>query len=117
MALDEPRGAPRVELLSWQPRVFYHHNFLSESEISSLTTGSSNTTAGVLKPFTGTGAWFEELQKRVARFTQEPISNFEQGFFYKYEPGRDTEPRRDWYVKQGNFMRNESHIFSCPWHQ
>lgn len=98
MAVDEPRNSrARVEHLSWQPRVFYHHNFLSETEIAHMQAGFGNATGTGIKPFTGAGEWFEALQKRVARFTQEPITNFEQGFFSKYDIGQDTEPRRDWY--------------------
>jgi hypothetical protein len=97
MSGSETRGSPRVEFLSWQPRVFYHHNFLTDSEISYLTDGNLNMTAGSIKPFTGNGKWFEDILARLARFTQEPIANFEQGFFSKYDPGHDTEPRRDWF--------------------
>ena len=100
MSGSETRGSPRVEFLSWQPRVFYHHNFLTDSEISYLTDGNLNMTAGSIKPFTGNGKWFEDILARLARFTQEPIANFEQGFFSKYDPGHDTEPRRDWYEKR-----------------
>jgi len=97
MSLDQPRGKPRVELLSWHPRVFYHHNFLSDMEVEALSKEGLNITSGAIKPYSGSGAWFDGFQKRLARFTHEPTSNFEQGFFFKYETGRDTEPRRDWF--------------------
>lgn len=105
MSLDEPRGLPRVEHLSWTPRVFYHHNFLSDMEIEALTKEGLNITAGVIKPYSGTGAWFEGFQKRLARFTHEPTTNFEQGFFFKYDTGRDTEPRRDWFKEDEHELK------------
>lgn len=98
MSTDSPRGVGRVEHLSWLPRVFYHHSFLSDSEIASLLAGTSNsTTRGDIKVFQGQGAWFDTLQKRIARFTQEPIGNFETGFFTQYESGQDKPMRRDWF--------------------
>ena len=97
MALDLPRGKAHVEHLSWTPRVFYHHNFLSDSDITSFMAGFANGTAGKIKPWNGNGDWFEAVQKRIARFAQEPIDNFEQGFFLKYAVGGETESQRDWY--------------------
>lgn len=116
MALDEgPRaGRARVEHLSWQPRVFYHHNFLSDNDVANLQAGFGNSTGTGIKPFTGAGEWFEALQKRIARFTQEPVSNFEQGFFSKYDVGQDTEPRRDWYATTDEILLSEKACFPRP---
>jgi len=99
MSVDSTRGTPKVEHLSWLPRVFYHHNFLTDSEISSLQASAGNMTLGANTAFRGHGAWFENLEKRIARFTQEPVANFEGGIFNVYKSGKENEPRRDWFNK------------------
>jgi hypothetical protein len=69
-----------------------------------LMGGNSNaTTQGEIRVFQGQGAWYDSIQKRIARFTQEPVGNFETGFFTQYQEGHDKPMRRDWYVR-GSFL-------------
>lgn len=96
MEVQGPRTKSHVELLSWSPRVFYHHNFLTPSEVASLKDGFANTTRSQ-QSWVGNGQWFDSLKNRIARFTQEPTANFELFFFSRYDPGVDSEPKRDWF--------------------
>lgn len=111
MTLDgSGKGVRSVELLSWNPRVFYHRNFLTESETSTLMASAFNSSTEdtvTSKPFNSNSAWYEDLLKRIARFTQEPPGNYELGIFSKYSVGAEMEARRDWYG------RNQEFYFHC----
>lgn len=92
----------RVELLSWSPRVFYHHNFVSQEEIALIIALSKNASVPTTVKNTVAIASDQEmiklLDRRISRFTQIPSPNFEAPLVTVYDVDYTSEAHRDWFV-------------------
>jgi len=106
-----------VELLSWRPRAFLYHGFLSDAEcdhIIALTEGRVKR-SGVVDAKTGktklddirtsTGAALErgqdatiaEIERRVSEWTRLPADHAEAMQVLRYEKGQTYKAHWDWF--------------------
>ncbi|KAI4381803.1 hypothetical protein MLD38_007842 [Melastoma candidum] len=120
---DEGRGEQWVELLSWEPRAFVYHNFLSAEEcqhlinlgkpymhkstvVDSSTTGKSTdsrvrTSSGTFLT-RGQDKVVRDIENRIADFTFIPIEHGEGLQILHYEVGQKYEPHYDYFNDEYN---------------
>lgn len=119
---EQDVGKPWVELISWEPRSFVYHNFLSKEECEYLVslarpnmlkstvvdsaTGKSKdsrvrTSSGT---FLGRGQdkIIRGIEKRIADFTFIPVEHGEGLQVLHYEVGQKYEPHYDYFHDQYN---------------
>uniref|UniRef100_A0A1D1YH63 procollagen-proline 4-dioxygenase n=1 Tax=Anthurium amnicola TaxID=1678845 RepID=A0A1D1YH63_9ARAE len=111
-----------TELLSWEPRAFLYHNFLSKEECEYLidlakprmekstvvdsATGKSKdsrvrTSSGTFLK-RGQDKIIRAIEKRIADFTFIPIENGEGLQILHYEAGQKYEPHFDYFLDEFN---------------
>ncbi|VFQ88687.1 unnamed protein product [Cuscuta campestris] len=111
-----------VEMISWEPRAFVYHNFLSKEECEYLInlakphmqkstvvdseTGKSKdsrvrTSSGTFLP-RGRDKMVREIEKRIADFTFIPVENGEGLQILHYEVGQKYEPHYDYFLDDFN---------------
>ncbi|KAL5713968.1 procollagen-proline 4-dioxygenase [Ranunculus cassubicifolius] len=111
-----------TEILSWEPRAFIYHNFLSKDECEHLIdlakphmekstvvdseTGRSKdsrvrTSSGTFLQ-RGRDKTIREIEKRIADFTFIPIEHGEGLQVLHYEVGQKYEPHYDYFLDQFN---------------
>ncbi|KAL9260897.1 putative prolyl 4-hydroxylase 3 [Drosera capensis] len=116
------RGEQWVEVLSWEPRAFIYHNFLSKQECEYLirlakpnlkkstvvdsTTGKSKdsrvrTSSGTFLT-RGQDKIIKDIEKRIADFTFIPVEHGEGLQVLRYEEGQKYEPHYDYFVDEFN---------------
>ncbi|KAI4386835.1 hypothetical protein MLD38_004733 [Melastoma candidum] len=116
------KGKEWVELLSWEPRAFVYHNFLSEEECQHLinlgkpymkkssvvdsTTGNSKdsrvrTSLGTFLT-RGQDKVVRGIEKRIADFTFIPVEHGEGLQILHYEVGQKYEPHYDYFSDEYN---------------
>jgi prolyl 4-hydroxylase len=117
-AQKEPQ---RVEVLSWSPRIFLIHNFLSEAECDHLIEQSkpqlkrstvvndeavdsgkvhfARTSKGMFFPPVTTDPVIREIEDRIALFTMIPRENGEAIQVLHYEVGGEYLPHHDYFDK------------------
>lgn len=116
-AAEKPANAPWIELLSWRPRAFLYHGFLSHAEcdhIIRLTEGRVSR-SGVVDAKTGktkldpirtsTGAALSrgqdatvaEIERRAAEWTRLPADHAEAIQVLRYENGQTYRGHYDWF--------------------
>jgi prolyl 4-hydroxylase len=107
-----------VEVLSWQPRVFYYHHFLTDEECDHIIKlGSPSLTRSLVigeggksvenpvRTSYGTfliGSALNDpvvinVEKRLADWTQIPVENGEALYLLRYELGQEYKPHFDWF--------------------
>lgn len=114
---------PWIETVSWSPRVFVFHNFISHEDCDHIvrlgeayvtrsqvvgTTGNSvqheaRSSSGVF--LTGSMAEDEvvkRVQKRIAEWTQIPESHGEVFYLIRYEVGQQYKPHFDYFSNDAN---------------
>ncbi|XP_030524066.1 probable prolyl 4-hydroxylase 10 [Rhodamnia argentea] len=117
---DGDRGEQWVELISWEPRAFVYHNFLSENECKYLieiaephmhkstvvdsATGKSKdsrvrTSSGTFLK-RGRDKIIRDIEKRIADFTFIPAEHGEGLQILHYEVGQKYEPHYDYFVDE-----------------
>eukprot|EP00250_Pteridium_aquilinum_P006143 c16117_g1_i1 orf=336-1217(-) len=116
---DEDRfGKPWVEVISWEPRAFIYHNFLSKEECEYLitlgkphmvkssvidsATGKSKdsrvrTSSGTFLS-RGQDEIIKAIEKRIANFTFIPEEHGEGLQILHYEVGQKYEPHYDYFL-------------------
>ncbi|CAH8344858.1 unnamed protein product [Eruca vesicaria subsp. sativa] len=113
------------EVISWKPRAFLYHNFLTNEECEhlislakpkmmrsmvhdSITGGGKESSAR-----TSTGSYIgrghdkvvEEIEKRISEFTFIPIENGEEGLqVIHYEVGQKFDPHFDGLSRIATFL-------------
>lgn len=116
------RGAQWTEVISWEPRAFVYHNFLSKEECEYLiglakphmvkstvvdsTTGKSKdsrvrTSSGMFLR-RGRDKVIRAIEKRIADYTFVPIENGEGLQVLHYEVGQKYEPHFDYFLDEYN---------------
>ncbi|CAM8938365.1 unnamed protein product [Rhodiola kirilowii] len=116
------RGEQWTEVLSWEPRAFLYHNFLSKEECEYLinlakphmakstvvdsTTGKSTdsrvrTSTGMFLK-RGRDRIIREIEQRIADFTFIPVEHGEGLQVLHYEVGQKYEPHYDYFVDEFN---------------
>ncbi|XP_059643539.1 probable prolyl 4-hydroxylase 10 [Cornus florida] len=119
---DDGRGDQWVEVISWEPRAFIYHNFLSEaecdylinlakphmqkSEVVDSETGKSKdsrvrTSSGTFLA-RGRDKIIRNIEKRIADFTFIPVENGEGLQILHYEVGQKYEPHYDYFLDDFN---------------
>ncbi|CAI0412702.1 unnamed protein product [Linum tenue] len=103
-----------AELISWEPRAFVYHNFLSKTECEHLISQakpqlarskvfcsetrmnieSSNRTSS--QGSVGSSNVVTDIEKRIADFTSIPVENGERLHVVHYEVGQKFEPHFDY---------------------
>ncbi|XP_051209595.1 probable prolyl 4-hydroxylase 3 [Lolium perenne] len=116
------RGAQWTEVVSWEPRAFVYHNFLSKEECEYLiglakprmvkstvvdsTTGKSKdsrvrTSSGMFLQ-RGRDKVIRAIEKRIADYTFIPAENGEGLQVLHYEVGQKYEPHFDYFLDEFN---------------
>ncbi|XP_030464165.1 probable prolyl 4-hydroxylase 10 [Syzygium oleosum] len=119
---DEGRGEQWVEVISWEPRAFVYHNFLSKEECEYLIelatphmekstvvdseTGKSRdsrvrTSSGTFLA-RGRDKIIRDIEKRIADYTFIPVENGEGLQVLHYEVGQKYEPHFDYFLDEYN---------------
>ncbi|XP_008809395.1 probable prolyl 4-hydroxylase 3 isoform X1 [Phoenix dactylifera] len=124
------RGEQWTEVLSWEPRAFIYHNFLSKEECEYLielakphmekstvvdsATGRSKdsrvrTSSGM---FLGRGQdkIIRTIEKRIADFTFIPVEHGEGLQILHYEVGQKYEPHFDYFLDEFNIKNGGQRI-------
>ncbi|KAK9755104.1 hypothetical protein RND81_01G002600 [Saponaria officinalis] len=117
-----PRTDQWVEILSWEPRAFLYHNFLSKEECEYLIslakphmtkstvvdskTGKSKdsrvrTSSGTFLR-RGQDKIIRDIEKRIADFTFIPVEHGEGLQILHYEEGQKYEPHYDYFLDDFN---------------
>lgn len=115
-------GEKWVEIISWEPRAFVYHNFLSKEECEYLIaqakphmrkstvvdskTGKSKdsrvrTSSGMFLK-RGKDKTIMNLERRIADFTFIPVENGEGLQVLHYEEGQKYDPHFDYFVDEFN---------------
>ncbi|KAK9270366.1 hypothetical protein L1049_025945 [Liquidambar formosana] len=116
------RGEQWTEVLSWEPRAFIYHNFLSKEECEYLIslakphmvkstvvdskTGQSTdsrvrTSSGMFLK-RGRDKIIRDIEKRIADFTFIPVEHGEGLQVLHYEVGQKYEPHYDYFLDEFN---------------
>lgn len=119
---DEGRAEQWVELISWEPRAFVYHNFLTKEECDHLIslakphmhkstvvdseTGKSKdsrvrTSSGTFLA-RGRDKIIRNIEKKIADFTFLPVENGEGLQVLHYEVGQKYEPHFDYFLDEFN---------------
>ncbi|KAG1361241.1 Prolyl 4-hydroxylase 5 [Cocos nucifera] len=116
------RGPQWTEVVSWEPRAFIYHNFLSKEECEFLielakphlvkstvvdsTTGKSidsrvRTSSGMFFK-RGQNKIIQDIEKRIADYTFIPVEHGEGLQVLHYEVGQKYEPHFDYFLDEFN---------------
>lgn len=119
---DEGRVEQWVEVISWEPRAFVYHNFLSKEECEYLInlakphmrkstvvdsdTGKSKdsrvrTSSGTFLA-RGRDKIIRDIEKRISDFTFLPVEHGEGLQVLHYEVGQKYEPHFDYFMDEFN---------------
>ncbi|XVF18087.1 hypothetical protein REPUB_Repub10bG0181400 [Reevesia pubescens] len=119
---EEGRGEHWVEFISWEPRAFIYHNFLTKEECEYLIdlakphmekstvvdsgTGKSKdsrvrTSSGTFLA-RGRDKVIRNIEKRIADFTFIPVEHGEGLQILHYEVGQKYEPHYDYFNDEFN---------------
>jgi prolyl 4-hydroxylase len=121
-ALPQELWRGRVEQISWRPRAFLYHNFLSDEECDHLmalgeghmrkSTVVDSTTGGSVdsQVRTSSGTFLashqdevvERIEKRLAHVSMIPEENGESIQLLKYVNGQKYEPHTDYFHDKVN---------------
>ncbi|TVU27622.1 hypothetical protein EJB05_19116, partial [Eragrostis curvula] len=118
----EERGAQWTEVISWEPRAFVYHNFLSKEEckhiiglarphlvkstVADSKTGKSNdsrvrTCSGMFLQ-RGRDKVIRAIEKRIADYTFIPVEHGEGLQVLHFEAGQKYEPHFDYFLDEHN---------------
>ncbi|CAI0392755.1 unnamed protein product [Linum tenue] len=121
-AEEERKPEPWAEVISWEPRAFVYHNFLSKEECEYLIslakphmvkstvvdsdTGKSRdsrvrTSSGTFLA-RGRDKVIRDIEKRIADFTFIPVEHGEGLQILHYEVGQKYEPHFDYFMDAYN---------------
>jgi len=119
---DEGRAEQWVELISWEPRAFVYHSFLTKEECDYLIslakphmhkstvvdseTGKSKdsrvrTSSGTFLP-RARDKFIRNIEKKIADFSFLPVENGEGLQVLHYEVGQKYEPHFDYFLDDFN---------------
>ncbi|KAL5229832.1 hypothetical protein ABZP36_028608 [Zizania latifolia] len=102
---------PWTEVLSWEPRAFLYHNFLSKEECEYLISLAKprmkkstvvDTSTGGSKDSRGQDKIIRTIEKRISDYTFVPVENGEGLQVLHYEVGQKYEPHFDYFHDEFN---------------
>ncbi|KAL6982653.1 putative prolyl 4-hydroxylase 3 [Sarracenia purpurea var. burkii] len=116
------RGEQWTEILSWEPRAFIYHNFLSKEEceylikfakphmVKSTVVDSKTGPSTDSRVRTSSGTFLKRgrdkiirgIEKRIADFTFIPVEHGEGLQILHYEAGQKYEPHYDYFLDEFN---------------
>lgn len=116
------RGEPWTEVLSWEPRAFIYHNFLSKEEceyiinlarphmVKSTVVDSKTGQSKDSRVRTSSGMFLRRgrdkvirnIEKRIADYTFIPVEHGEGLQVLHYEVGQKYEPHYDYFLDEFN---------------
>uniref|UniRef100_A0A803MAW0 procollagen-proline 4-dioxygenase n=1 Tax=Chenopodium quinoa TaxID=63459 RepID=A0A803MAW0_CHEQI len=102
--VSKERDQQWVELLSWEPRAFVYHNFLSKEECEYLIKLASprmekvRTSSGTFLA-RGRDKIIRTIEQRIADFTFLPVDHGEGLQVLHYEVGQRYEPHFDYFLE------------------
>lgn len=119
---NEHSGKPWVEVISWEPRAFIYHNFLSKEEceylislgkpymVKSSVIDSATGKSKDSRVRTSSGTFLRRgrdkiitaIEKRIADFTFIPEEHGEGIQILHYEVGQKYEPHYDYFLDAYN---------------
>ncbi|PQQ13471.1 putative prolyl 4-hydroxylase 10 [Prunus yedoensis var. nudiflora] len=126
---EEGAGEQWVEVISWEPRAFVYHNFLTKEECEYLIdlakpsmhkstvvdseTGKSKdsrvrTSSGTFLQ-RGRDKIIRNIEKRIANFTFLPVEHGEGLQVLHYEVGQKYEPHYDYFQDEFNTGNGGQH--------
>ncbi|CAH2076579.1 unnamed protein product [Thlaspi arvense] len=127
---EDGNGDRWLEIISWEPRAFLYHNFLTNEEcehlislakpnmvksmVADVKTGRSKDS----RVRTSSGAFLErghdeiveEIENRISDFTFIPVENGEGLQVLHYEVGQKYEPHHDYFVDEFNVKRGGQRV-------
>ncbi|CAH8286448.1 unnamed protein product [Eruca vesicaria subsp. sativa] len=127
---ENDNGDRWVEVISWEPRAFLYHNFLTneecehlislakpsmkKSKVVDVQTGGSKdsrvrTSSGTFLK-RGQDEIVEEIENRISDFTFIPVENGEGLQVLHYEVGQKYEPHHDYFSDEYNVKRGGNRI-------
>ncbi|CAI0461992.1 unnamed protein product [Linum tenue] len=121
-AEDQGKSEPWAEVISWEPRAFVYHNFLSKEEceylislakphmVKSTVVDSETGKSKDSRVRTSSGTFLargrdkvvREIEKRIADFTFIPVEHGEGLQILHYEVGQKYEPHFDYFMDDYN---------------
>ncbi|XP_026396791.1 probable prolyl 4-hydroxylase 10 [Papaver somniferum] len=120
------RGEQWMEVISWEPRAFIYHNFLSSKEcdylisigeprmkkstVIDVKTGGSTaskvrTSSGMFMK-RGVNEVIKDIEERIADFTHIPVEHGEGLQILHYEVGQKYEPHYDYFEDEFNTKKH-----------
>jgi len=115
---DDP-NEPWIETMSWNPRVFLYHNFLSQQECEDIIKlGEESVTRSEVVSAEGNGRvdeyrtshglfftddWMRkspllrDVERRIAEWSHLPVENGEAYYLLRYEVGQYYKPHTDYF--------------------
>ncbi|KAH1260203.1 hypothetical protein AAZX31_02G042100 [Glycine max] len=129
-AEEDDQVALRMEVISWQPRAFLYHNFLTKEECEYLiniatphmqksTVADNQSGQSVVHDVRkSTGAFLDRgqdeivrnIEKRIADVTFIPIENGEPIYVIHYEVGQYYDPHYDYFIDDFNIENGGQRI-------
>ncbi|XP_009149614.1 probable prolyl 4-hydroxylase 8 isoform X2 [Brassica rapa] len=127
---DEGNGERWLEVISWEPRAFLYHNFLTneecehlislakpnmaKSKVADVKTGRSKdsrvrTSSGAFLK-TGHDEIVKEIEDKISDFTFIPVENGESLQVLHYEVGQKYEPHHDYFTDEFNVKRGGQRV-------
>ncbi|CDY24822.1 BnaA08g14880D [Brassica napus] len=127
---EDGNGDRWVEVISWEPRAFLYHNFMTneecehlislakpsmkKSKVVDVKTGGSKdsrvrTSSGTFLK-RGQDEIVEEIENRISDFTFIPVENGEGLQVLHYEVGQKYEPHHDYFSDEYNVKRGGNRI-------
>ncbi|KAL5063628.1 hypothetical protein RYX36_025365 [Vicia faba] len=127
---EDGAGEIWVETVSWEPRAFLHHNFLTKEECEHIIriaksgmSKSSVVDSETGKSFdssvrTSTGTFLKRgqdqivrnIEKRIADFTFIPVEHGEELQILHYEVGQEYVPHHDYFTDEYNLWNGGNRI-------
>ncbi|CAN1226430.1 Probable prolyl 4-hydroxylase 10 [Linum perenne] len=119
---DEGKPEPWVEVISWEPRAFVYHNFLSKDEceylislakphmVKSTVVDSETGKSKDSRVRTSSGTFLargrdkvvRDIEQRIADFSFIPVDHGEGLQILHYEVGQKYEPHYDYFMDDYN---------------
>jgi len=115
---DNP-NEPWIEQISWQPRIFLFHHFMTKEECQEILSlakgdvarslvvgeggksveseGRSSSGVFLTRKYMTQSPLLRNIERRISEWTQLPIENGEGFYLIRYEIGQQYKPHYDWF--------------------
>lgn len=115
----DDRTKPWIETISWTPRIFVYHHFLSPEECQEIINlggqdvsrskvvsadgkgqeSAARTSSGTFltQKYMTQSPILRIMEKRIANWVQLPTQNGEAFYLLRYDIGQEYKPHTDWF--------------------